>query len=124
MAVGAPSFRWLLLGAALGRATPRAPSASAVPPRPPRAGAPPCRRRPRRGPVILFLVDNSASLPPLDPEEKRVAALEKMFRFLKGQPYRLILFGGRKEIFVDDASSTATTASGPTSTSRSTRRGS
>src|SRR5688572_32839775 len=54
------------------------------------------------GPVILFLVDNSASLPPLDPEEKRVAALEKMFTFLEGRPYRLILFGGRKEVFVDD----------------------
>lgn len=56
------------------------------------------------GPVILFLVDNSASLPPLDPEEKRLAALEKMFSFLEGQPYRLILFGGRHEIFVDDVS--------------------
>ena len=56
------------------------------------------------GPVILFLVDNSASLPPLDPEEKRVAALEKIFTFLKGQPYRLILFGARREIFVDDVS--------------------
>lgn len=52
--------------------------------------------------MILFLVDNSASLPPLDPEEKRVAALEKMFTFLQGQPYRLLLFGGRREIFVDD----------------------
>jgi hypothetical protein len=56
------------------------------------------------GPVILFLVDNSASLPPLDPDEKRVEALEKMFAFLKGQRYRLILFGGRKEVFVDDVS--------------------
>jgi hypothetical protein len=55
-----------------------------------------------RGPVILFLVDNSASLPPLDPDEKRVAALEKMFTFLEGQPYRLILFGARREISVDD----------------------
>jgi hypothetical protein len=55
-------------------------------------------------PVILFLVDNSASLPPLDPEEKRVAALEKMFTFLQGQRYRLILFGGRQEVFIDDAS--------------------
>ena len=27
------------------------------------------------GPVILFLVDNSASLPPLDPNEDRVKAL-------------------------------------------------
>ncbi len=52
--------------------------------------------------VILFLIDNSASLPPLDPQEKRVEALEKMFSFLKGQRYRLILFGGRQEIFVDD----------------------
>ena len=56
------------------------------------------------GPVIFFLVDNSASLPPLDPQEKRVVALEKMFGFLEGQPYRLILFGGRSEIFVDDVS--------------------
>ena len=50
----------------------------------------------------MFLVDNSASLPPLDPEEKRVAALEKMFGFLRGQPYRLVLFGGRDELYVDD----------------------
>ena len=54
------------------------------------------------GPVVLFLVDNSASLPPLDPDEKRVDALERVFTFLEGQPYRLVLFGGRKEIFVDD----------------------
>src|SRR5688572_4155338 len=53
-------------------------------------------------PIILFLIDNSASLPPLDPQEKRVAALEKMFSFLQGQPYRLILFGGRNEVYVDD----------------------
>jgi len=63
----------------------------------------------RRGPTSqsrssLFLIDNSASLPPLDPQEKRVAALEKMFTFLQGQRYRLILFGGRNEIFVDDVS--------------------
>ena len=37
------------------------------------------------GSVIVFLVDNSASLPPLDPEEKRVAALEKMLGFIQGQ---------------------------------------
>jgi hypothetical protein len=55
-------------------------------------------------PLILFLVDNSASLPPLDPEEKRVVALEKMFGFLRGEKYRLILFGGRNEVFVDDVS--------------------
>ena len=55
-------------------------------------------------PIILFLIDNSASLPPLDPDEKRVAALEKMFAFLQGQRYRLVLFGGRREIFIDDVS--------------------
>jgi len=59
---------------------------------------------PGEGPVILFLVDNSASLPPLDPNEKRVAALEKMFTFLQGHRYRLILFGGKNEITVDDVS--------------------
>ena len=94
----------LILGVAASpapaRVSPRPPSAaaaaSALPS--PRGTASP------EGPVILFLVDNSASLPPLDPEEQRVAALEKMFTFLKGQPYRLILFGGRGEIFVDDVS--------------------
>lgn len=59
---------------------------------------------PGEGPVILFLVDNSASLPPLDPQAERVAALEKMFGFLKGHRYRLILFGGQQEIYVDDVS--------------------
>jgi hypothetical protein len=59
---------------------------------------------PAEGPVILFLVDNSASLPPLDPDEKRVTALEKMFAFLRGHRYRLILFGARDEIAVDDVS--------------------
>ncbi|HLA76707.1 MAG TPA: hypothetical protein VJU18_03900 [Vicinamibacteria bacterium] len=73
----------------------KAPSPSASPTSPAPAG---------NTPVILFLIDNSASLPPLDPQEKRVAALEKMFTFLQGQPYRLILFGGRHEIFVDDVS--------------------
>jgi len=58
---------------------------------------------PGEGPVILFLLDNSASLPPLDPEEKRVAALEKMFGFVRGYRYRLILFGARDETSVDDA---------------------
>jgi hypothetical protein len=70
------------------------------PPRSGEATPPP----PANGPVILFLIDNSASLPPLDPAEKRVAALEKMFTFLQGQRYRLILFGGRREIAVDDVS--------------------
>jgi hypothetical protein len=56
------------------------------------------------GPVILFLIDNSASLPPLDPNERRVTALEKMFGFLQGHRYRLVLFGGKHEISVDDPS--------------------
>ena len=88
----------LLLGAALAAA----PSPSATVPAAP--SATPAVSVDEGGPVILFLVDNSASLPPLDPEEKRVAALEKMFTFLVGRPYRLILFGGRHEIFVDDIS--------------------
>ncbi len=58
---------------------------------------------PGEGPVILFLLDNSASLPPLDPQEKRVAALQKMFGFVRGYRSRLILFGGRNESSVDDA---------------------
>jgi hypothetical protein len=85
-------------------ATPRLPRASA-PASPAAASVPaPATEGPPKEPVILFLVDNSASLPPLDPEEKRVAALEKIFTFLKGRPYRLILFGARREIFVDDVS--------------------
>ena len=64
--------------------------------------APAASPTPPPGSIVLFLVDNSASLPPLDPEEKRVAALEKMFGFLQGQPYRLVLFGGRDEVYVDD----------------------
>jgi hypothetical protein len=67
----------------------------------PGEGAPP-PPPPGEGPVILFLVDNSASLPPLDPDEKRVAALEKMFTFVRGYRYRLVLFGAKDEIVVDD----------------------
>lgn len=88
-----------------------APTARALPPASPAPAASPTSLptatatvESGRGPVILFLIDNSASLPPLDPEERRVAALEKMFTFLKGQPYRLILFGARREISVDDVS--------------------
>jgi len=80
----------LLLGLLLFAASPSPPASPSPSP------------APAAGPVILFLVDNSASLPPLDPDEKRVAALEKMFSFLQGQRYRLVLFGGRKELFVDD----------------------
>jgi hypothetical protein len=83
-----------LLCLALGLASP-SPAATPV-----ASEAPPAQDQP----VILFLVDNSASLPPLDPEEKRVEALERIFTFLKGQPYRLVLFGGRHEVYVDDVS--------------------
>ncbi len=71
-------------------------------PAPPGQGAP-SPPPPGEGPVVLFLIDNSASLPPLDPEEKRVAALEKMFGFVRGYRYRLILFGGKSETSVDDS---------------------
>lgn len=67
----------------------------------PTSSAPPAAP-PGRGPVIIFLLDNSASLPPLDPDEKRVEALERMFGFLRGQRYRLVLFGGKDEVSVDD----------------------
>ena len=91
-----PSLSALLLTIALA-ASPKpaaSPSPSASPVQPSAEGKP----------VIIFLIDNSASLPPLDPEEKRVTALEKLFTFLQGNPYRLILFGGRREVSVDDAS--------------------
>ncbi|MGH9392324.1 MAG: hypothetical protein ACRD1Z_22190, partial [Vicinamibacteria bacterium] len=52
--------------------------------------------------VLLFLLDNSASLPPLDPEVQRREAIEKIYTFLQGQPYRLVLFGGRKEVHIDE----------------------
>jgi len=54
------------------------------------------------GPVVVFLVDNSASLPPLDPEEKRRVALQKMLGFVEGSRQRLILFGGQSELSMDD----------------------
>src|SRR5512146_895437 len=85
----------LLALALLAAPAPRGPASPTPSPSPP--PSPP-------GPVILFLIDNSASLPPLDPSERRVTALEKMFGFLQGHPYRLILFGGRREISVDDTS--------------------
>jgi len=51
--------------------------------------------------VIFFLVDNSASLPPLDPAGRRREALEKIFALLREQPHRLILFGGHQETSID-----------------------
>jgi hypothetical protein len=59
---------------------------------------------PGEGPVVLFLVDNSASLPPLDPDERRVDALKKMVSFVEGREWRLVLFGGGRELSVDDTS--------------------
>jgi len=95
--MGAASFLGALVVAA---ALAAPPSRSPSPAPSPAASA----SGPAKEPVILFLIDNSASLPPLDPDEQRVAALEKMFSFLQGKPYRLILFGGRQEVFVDDVS--------------------
>lgn len=74
----------------------------AAPPKPSPTPSPTASPSARSAPVIVFLVDNSASLPPLDPEEKRVVALQKMFGVLEGQEYRLVLFGGRNELAVDD----------------------
>src|SRR5829696_2681912 len=91
----------LALSAVLLLASPSPRVPSATPTRTPVASPAPAGPAEAQ-PVVLFLVDNSASLPPLDPEEKRVSALEKMFSFLEGQPYRLILFGGRREVYVDD----------------------
>jgi hypothetical protein len=68
-----------------------------------RAGSPPGAAAAAE-PVTIFLVDNSASLPPLDPQEKRVTALEKMFTFLEGRPHRLVLFAARGETVIDDPS--------------------
>ncbi len=85
--------------AAAGQVAPQSPAPASVSPSSSTPATPAADQS-----VILFLIDNSASLPPLDPQEKRVAALEKMFTFLQGQRYRLILFGGRREIFVDDVS--------------------
>ena len=53
-------------------ARPASPAASPLP------SAKPAAQASASGPVILFLIDNSASLPPLDPEEKRVEALENL----------------------------------------------
>ncbi len=89
----------LLALALLASPAPRGTAAPAATPSPSATPLPAAQ-----GPVILFLIDNSASLPPLDPTERRVTALEKMFGFLKGQRYRLVLFGGRREISVDDVS--------------------
>jgi hypothetical protein len=91
---------WIALA---GQAAPQTPPSATLSPEP-SAPSPTATTNASDGSVILFLIDNSASLPPLDPQEKRVAALEKMFTFLQGQRYRLILFGGRHEIFVDDVS--------------------
>ena len=69
---------------------------------PARPGSGPSPPPPAEGPVIIFLVDNSASVPPLDPHETRVVALEKMMGYVEGRRYRLILFGGESEVSVDD----------------------
>ncbi|HUG53427.1 MAG TPA: vWA domain-containing protein [Vicinamibacteria bacterium] len=102
MVVGA-SLLALVLSALPALAAPSPPAVRTPSPAPTPAGpSPSSASAAPDGPTILFLIDNSASLPPLDPQEKRVEALEKMFTFLQGAPYRLVLFGGRQEVFVDD----------------------
>jgi hypothetical protein len=106
MAVGASLLSLALLVAPMLAAAPtpraaRSPSPPAASPSASPEAATPAAP-PATGPTIIFLIDNSASLPPLDPQEKRVEALEKMFTFLPGRPYRLVLFGGRHEVSVDD----------------------
>lgn len=59
------------------------------------------RPRPADDAVVVFIIDNSASVPPLDPRGHRRAALEKLYGFVEGQPYRLILFGGKREVDLD-----------------------
>lgn len=89
------SLTWLLPALAL-LAPARTPTGSPSPSPSPSPAASPGAT------VLIFLVDNSASLQPLDPDEKRVTALEKMFGFVAGHPYRLVLFGGRHEVVADD----------------------
>jgi hypothetical protein len=104
MAVGASllSLAFLAAPALAAAPSPRAVRVPSTAPASPARASSPSATPSRKGPTIIFLMDNSASLPPIDPQEKRVAALEKMFTFIQGNPYRLVLFGGRREVFVDD----------------------
>jgi len=54
--------------------------------------------------VNILLVDNSGSVPSLDPAMERAQVLESILNMLEGYENRLILFGGRDEIFLDDPS--------------------
>ncbi len=56
--------------------------------------------------VIIFLVDNSKSVPKFDPKEDRKKVLREILNIAKKNGYltRLILFGGRYEIVLDDIS--------------------
>ncbi len=56
--------------------------------------------------VIIFLVDNSKSVPKFDPEENRKKVLNEILDIARKNGYitRLVLFGGRDEIVMDDIS--------------------
>lgn len=54
--------------------------------------------------VNLLLMDNSRSVPVMDPGRTRQEVLAEILKILDGCENRLILFGGAKEIVVDDPS--------------------
>jgi len=56
--------------------------------------------------VLVFLVDNSKSVPAFDPDENRKEVLKEIEEIAKKNGYitRLVLFGGRNEIVYDDPS--------------------
>ena len=51
--------------------------------------------------VNILLVDNSRSVPSMDPSKSRADVLSELLSSLSGFENRLILFGGRDEVFVD-----------------------
>ncbi len=51
--------------------------------------------------VVILLIDNSRSVPHMDPEMDRVSVLKEIVAHLKGFETRIILFGGLQEIYRD-----------------------
>ncbi|MBP7866888.1 MAG: VWA domain-containing protein [Acidobacteria bacterium] len=51
--------------------------------------------------VNILLVDNSRSVPHMDPTKDRVQVLREILEHLRGYENRIILFGGTREILVD-----------------------
>lgn len=54
--------------------------------------------------VNILLVDNSRSVPPLDPRMERSEVLDAIEALLENFENRLILFGGRGEVVIDEPS--------------------